>query len=248
MRVRGRKRPLARPYTTPHADEGRTLQGVGNPTPATAPPRVRGADGGRCRIFYTSARRPRACEERTLARGPLLPSVAGGTYLLPSENEPWPPQARYPWETKGGPWPTGGGDVSGDSKGPKWVTEICMVICAISFVVILFAFRGCFTSPAPTPRATTPSKPDYSTSAVVQAREFVKRRLVSPSSARFIEEKWRVEPGVNTFRVYGQVDAANRFGVMIRHNYIVVLQFAGGSEYDINDWRLIEISLTEATR
>ncbi len=143
--------------------------------------------------------------------------------------------------------------MSGDSKSTKWITEICIVIIVISFGVILFTFRGCFLPHSPTPliavqETTTPSKPDYSTPAIVQAREFVKRGLVSPTSAWFITEKCRVEPGVNTFCVHGQVDAANRFGVMIRHNYIVILRFEGGSLYDINDWQLIEISIVEAAR
>lgn len=140
--------------------------------------------------------------------------------------------------------------MSGTTKINSGLSWLGLAMGVVFVVVMLFAFRGCFSSSPveATKRTTTPAQPQYWSTAIVHARTFVRERLISPASARFITENYRVEPGEHTFRVWGQVDAANRYGVAIRHNYVVILQFTGGSDLEIRNWQLVEISLTEATR
>jgi len=54
--------------------------------------------------------------------------------------------------------------------------------------------------------------------AIAMAREFVRDRLRSPSSAEFGDEIAEVVDGA-TWRVTGYVDAQNGFGAMIRAIY-----------------------------
>jgi len=57
--------------------------------------------------------------------------------------------------------------------------------------------------------------------AILQCRQFIRDRLVSPSSAKFSREKpYRVndEP-MNYHAVVGVVESQNRFGVLLRSEY-----------------------------
>lgn len=79
--------------------------------------------------------------------------------------------------------------------------------------------------------------------AYTMAREFVKKRLKAPSTA-----KW---PGLmdgrgtiqrldqNTYSVRSWVDSQNGFGAQIRTNYFAVLREEG------EEWKLISLNIVE---
>ena len=65
---------------------------------------------------------------------------------------------------------------------------------------------------------------------IAAAKEVVKSRLKSPTTAEFSDVKASKSNGVIT--VSGKVDSQNSFGAMIRNNFIV--QFENGKVIDIN--------------
>lgn len=97
------------------------------------------------------------------------------------------------------------------------------------------------------------SEPDAAASkcsqvmAHIMANEFVQKRLISPSTAKFPRFS---DPGVRileddgcVFSVFGYVDSQNKFGAMIRTEFVAVV-FREGSPNG-NIWKAKQISFIE---
>lgn len=109
------------------------------------------------------------------------------------------------------------------------LTALCLCALAIALAPIVPQ-----DSPAAPPTNYTPSPPTLtvipvaatplqhrSAGAIIQCRQFVKDRLVSPSSAEFgYEEAYKVngEP-MNYHAVVGVVESQNQIGVWLRSEY-----------------------------
>lgn len=86
-------------------------------------------------------------------------------------------------------------------------------------VIVLFAF---------TPKCEQERfKPDRLTALII-SREFIKKQLKAPSSAKFnsdIESVKQVDE--STFIINGWVDSQNSFGAMLRNTYHCKLKYKG---------------------
>ena len=71
---------------------------------------------------------------------------------------------------------------------------------------------------------------------ISQCRDGVRSKLKAPSSAKFPGGE-RVENVGTTYRVFGQVDAQNTFGAMLRTNYRCVATLDG------NDWDVYSVEI-----
>lgn len=100
-----------------------------------------------------------------------------------------------------------------------------LCLCALAIALAPIAPQANSTpSPPPTltiaPIGPTPLK-HRAAGAIIQCRQFIKDRLVSPSSAEFSNEvAYRVndEP-MNYHAVVGVVESQNRLGVLLRSEY-----------------------------
>ncbi|MHC4687255.1 MAG: hypothetical protein ACYTEW_23535 [Planctomycetota bacterium] len=107
------------------------------------------------------------------------------------------------------------------------ITALCLFALFVALIPSVYP-----TAPSPPPAAPTPLPvnvvPPVPTplkhragGAILQCRQFIRDRLVSPSSAKFSREKpYRVndEP-MNYHAVVGIVESQNRFGVLLRSEY-----------------------------
>lgn len=86
---------------------------------------------------------------------------------------------------------------------------------------------------------------DVSWRAPMRAEAYVKERLVSPRSAKFGDHTAYLMPsddeGVCMYTVTGTVDADNRLGVSIRHQYAAKVRFDMATE----DWSEVEVAISE---
>ena len=111
-------------------------------------------------------------------------------------------------------------------------------ILIISFVVLMI-----FT-------VSKPTSENYNTKintsmASIQAQEYVKKVLKSPSTAKF-PGLWELtndgvvayEEETNRYEVVSYVDSQNSFGTTMRSNWNVVLKDLGGDDSDIRNWQL----------
>jgi hypothetical protein len=82
---------------------------------------------------------------------------------------------------------------------------------------------------------------DNSTEASIMARNLVKERLITPSTAKFpgmFEMRRHVQKtGPAKYRIRSWVDAQNRFGAMVRINFVAEIQQTG-PELDRSGWKL----------
>lgn len=81
-------------------------------------------------------------------------------------------------------------------------------------------------------KTTTTTPDNHSTApggeAIAMAKEFVKKNLTYPESAKFpLFQVDNEDLGGNRFKVSGKVDAKNGFGAELRYNYTVVLYKKG---------------------
>lgn len=78
--------------------------------------------------------------------------------------------------------------------------------------------------------------------AFYMSQVFVKRMLVSPSSAKFpwFDESMVMQVGEDTWVINSYVDSQNKFGAMLRTNYIVKIKYLGNKRWELLDWVLQE--------
>ncbi|TJZ86176.1 hypothetical protein [Paracoccus hibiscisoli] len=80
--------------------------------------------------------------------------------------------------------------------------------------------------------------------APMRAKDYVRDALISPSSAKFQNDETYLMPSNDAFCIYtvtGAVDAANRFGVMIRHDYAAKVQYSRTDDA----WSPVEVAVAE---
>ena len=110
---------------------------------------------------------------------------------------------------------------------------------------IIFGVIGTFTGgrSSTNNQSTTASTTleDDKFSAICYSEIFVKRQLVSPSSADFPHSRESVVNVINrnTFEVVSYVDSQNRLGVMIRTNYICAVKKLSSGDWHL-EYLLIE--------
>ena len=82
------------------------------------------------------------------------------------------------------------------------------------------------------------------TVAFMIAKDFIKERLKSPSTANFdYDYSWKVL-GNKTYIIISNVDAQNSFGAKLKNKFYVKLKFKGGEDVDIKNWELIDLNLS----
>jgi hypothetical protein len=108
-----------------------------------------------------------------------------------------------------------------------------------TILFIVFALSGC-TSSSSTPTSTSH---DNASMAYVQAENFVKLSLKSPSTAKFPFFGEGKETTTDTYIVDSYVDSQNGFGAMIRSNFSITLQFIGGDPADQHNWKVLSFTV-----
>jgi predicted RNA-binding Zn-ribbon protein involved in translation (DUF1610 family) len=78
---------------------------------------------------------------------------------------------------------------------------------------------------------------DHSSMASVMCNDFVKDRLIAPSTAEFPLRQEVIRKSASIYRVSSYVDAQNSFGAKLRQNYICEVQRDG------ENWKLIEFEM-----
>lgn len=78
--------------------------------------------------------------------------------------------------------------------------------------------------------------------ATVMAEKFVKRYLISPGSAQFssYSETTASYLGEQRWRVSGWVDSQNKFGALLRNNYICTMVYEGNSRWKPENVEILE--------
>lgn len=110
-----------------------------------------------------------------------------------------------------------------------------IIIFIVSAAVLINRFQKTNTS------TSTKEPEDHHVMAYLMAKDFIKEKLKSPSTADFPYEcNWKAD-SENTYTIKSYVDSQNGFGATIRTNFIIKVQFFGGDEADINNWRALEI-------
>src|SRR3989339_367649 len=113
-------------------------------------------------------------------------------------------------------------------KGGSNITGCLVFLGMILFLVV--AFAGCNSSSTGSSDSSSSSystTDDNSTMSYVQANNFVKLALKSPSTADFPFFGEGVKISTGTYKVDSYVDSQNGFGAMIRSNYSITLQYTG---------------------
>ncbi len=113
-----------------------------------------------------------------------------------------------------------------------------IILIGILFLVVI-SFSGCDSTSENNNTNTSTSM------ASIQAKEYVKKSLKSPSTAKF-PGLWELandgvvayEKETNKYEIISYVDSQNSFGAMIRSNWNVVLKYLGGDDSDIRNWQL----------
>jgi len=122
--------------------------------------------------------------------------------------------------------------------------------CLVFLGMILFlivAIAGCASTPSSSSTSSSSSysstSSDNSTMAYVQAKNFVKLVLKSPSSADFPFFGEGVKVSTDTYEVNSYVDSQNGFGAMIRSTYSITLKYTGGDSADQRNWQVLEFTM-----
>ena len=113
-----------------------------------------------------------------------------------------------------------------------------IILVSILFLVVI-SFSGCDSTSENNNINTDTSM------ASIQAKEYVKKSLKSPSTAKF-PGLWDLandgvvayEKETNRYEIVSYVDSQNSFGATIRSNWSVVLKYLGGDDSDIRNWQL----------
>ncbi len=121
-------------------------------------------------------------------------------------------------------------------------------------LLVLFVMGQCATlvSPRPSTSGGSSSRPapasdePSGSQAFIICKNFVERRLKSPSTADFPLLDFTAEKtGARSFRVTSYVDAQNSFGAQIRTRFQCKLTFRGGQWADSDNWTLNDLALSE---
>jgi hypothetical protein len=111
----------------------------------------------------------------------------------------------------------------------------------------VFAFTKFTDSRNPTNASYQSAQPAHEDKAdeidaFVMSQTFVKRELVSPSSAEFpwFDKSMATQVDEDTWIINSYVDSQNKFGAMLRTNYTAKIKYLGNDE-----WRLLDLAFYE---
>ena len=111
---------------------------------------------------------------------------------------------------------------------------------AFGFIVLFILFKIC------THKDSTPATPwqeiDASTMAYIMTEDWVKQRLKSPSTAKFLdtEKKEHTTRNGQVYKISSYVDSENSFGGMMRTNFTATVE-----QIDNEKWKLIDLKFSE---
>ena len=113
----------------------------------------------------------------------------------------------------------------------------CMVFLVLA--VALYFYIGSGNSTSDTQRK---EREPNDITAFVMSQTFVKKNLVSPSSAKFpySDEANIVQIDKVTWRVASYVDSQNKFGAMLRTRYQAKLMYLGAEKWKLLDLKFLE--------
>ena len=119
-------------------------------------------------------------------------------------------------------------------------TSLKIVILLVPLFFILMigtCTRSCFDS-SPSVKKTGIDSTELIQHASLNAQQYIKSVLKSPSSTEFSDGKvWLLKD--STAVVKGNVDSQNSFGAMLRSSYSVILKWYGDFTKDEN-WKVLE--------
>jgi hypothetical protein len=109
---------------------------------------------------------------------------------------------------------------------------IILGVCILIWLPLLFSNNGNSSN-------SLPKEKDYSITAYVQSKGYVKTFLKSPATANFPYMDYQAKNlGDNRFIVSSYVDSQNAFGALLRSNWVVTIQYLGGDDYESDNWKL----------
>jgi len=133
-----------------------------------------------------------------------------------------------------------------DRKSKFLFTIYFYAILAV-FVISVFALTKFMYSGIPTNAPSQSTQPIHEDkadeiTAFVMSQTFVKRELVSPSSAKFpwFDKSMATQVDEDTWIINSYVDSQNRFGAMLRTNYIAKVKYLGNDK-----WQLLDLAFYE---
>ncbi len=125
-------------------------------------------------------------------------------------------------------------------------TTYSLIMLAVA-VISIFAFTKFTDSRNPTNASSLSAQPAHEDkadeiTAFVMSQSFVKRELVSPSSAKFprFDKSMAIQVDEDIWIITSYVDSQNKFGAMLRTNYIAKVKYLGNDE-----WRLLDLAFYE---
>lgn len=133
-----------------------------------------------------------------------------------------------------------------DRKSKFLFTIYFYAILAV-FVISVFALTKFMYSGIPTNAPSQSTQPIHEDkadeiTAFVMSQTFVKRELVSPSSAKFpwFDKSMATQVDEDTWVISSYVDSQNRFGAMLRTYYIAKVKYLGNDK-----WHLLDLEFYE---
>ena len=133
-----------------------------------------------------------------------------------------------------------------DRKSKFLFTIYFYAILAV-FVISVFALTKFMYSGIPTNAPSQSTQPIHEDkadeiTAFVMSQTFVKRELVSPSSAKFpwFDKSMATQVDEDTWIINSYVDSQNRFGAMLRTYYIAKVKYLGNDK-----WQLLDLAFYE---
>ena len=98
-------------------------------------------------------------------------------------------------------------------------------------------------APEEAPKPEPPPKPkevDRSSMAYIMSQEFVKKRLVSPGSAKFPWfDRTVMKTGPDRYVVRGYCDSQNKFGALLRTDYVCQMEYLGDDKWQCSELTLL---------
>jgi len=130
-------------------------------------------------------------------------------------------------------------------KSSGGLLKVLLVLIGLALVACLFLeLRSCSSGTSRSPATATPDRGSESL-AYVMCKDFVKDNLVAPSTAEFAKYteitvvKLENRAG-EVYRVVGYVDSQNKFGAMIRVDYVCEIAYVGN-----DNWKLEKLDMEE---
>jgi hypothetical protein len=106
---------------------------------------------------------------------------------------------------------------------------------------VVIALSGNRDGDGHTPGQVTSSNREKEVEAYVMAQKYVEQRLVSPGSAKWPWGEFTVfDQGNGVYRVQGYLDAQNRFGALVRIQYVALMR----DELD-GTWKCLQVDIQE---